>query len=132
MQALFDKELIRMEQELRDLKTSHAIPVGSLNFYEHDATVTLSSGLAVGLYVRLTNDADERPYPYVQVYADEQSNGANINFYQEQSIEQDGEIIQFYFAFSGGKTYYIKAISTSAFTLIAKQYEDSDWIGGEE
>lgn len=129
MQALFDKELIRMEQELRDLKTSHAIPVGSLNFYEHDGSATLSSGLSVGLYVRITNDAGERAYPYVQVYVDEQSNADIVNYSQEQSIEQDGEIMQFYFSLVGNKTYNARVISTSAFSLIVKQYEDGDWIG---
>lgn len=129
MQALFDKELIRMEQELRDLKTSHAIPVGALNFYEQDASVTLGAGIAPGLYVRITIDAGERAYPYTQVYVDEQSNAATVNFYQDQSVEQDGEIIQFYFALSGSKNYKIRAISTSSFTLIAKEYDDSDWIG---
>lgn len=129
MQALFDKELIRMEQELRDLKTSHAIPVGSLNFYEHDGSATLSSGLSVGLYVRVTNDAGERAYPYVQVYVDEQSNADIVNYSQEQSIEQDGEIMQFYFSLIGNKTYNARVISTSAFSLIVKQYEDGDWIG---
>lgn len=129
MQALFDKELIRMEQELRDLKTSHAIPVGSLNFYEHNGSATLSSGISVGLYVRITNDAGERAYPYVQVYVDEQSNADIVNYSQEQSIEQDGEIMQFYFSLVGNKTYTARAISTSAFSLIVKQYEDGDWIG---
>lgn len=129
MQALFDKELIRMEQELRDLKTSHAIPVGSLNFYEHDASVAMGSGIAPGLYIRITIDAGERPFPYVQVFASEQNNQRAADFYQEQSIEQNGEIIQLYLALSGNRTYNVRAISTSAFTLIAKQYEDSDWIG---
>lgn len=129
MQALFDKELIRMEQELRDLKTSHAIPVGSLNFYEHDGSATLSSGISVGLYVRITNDAGERAYPYVQVYVDEQSNADIVNYSQEQSIEQDGEIMQFYFSLVGNRTYNARVISTSAFSLIVKQYEDGDWIG---
>lgn len=129
MQALFDKELIRMEQELRDLKTSHAIPVGALNFYEQDASVTLGAGIAPGLYVRITIDAGERPFPYAQVFASEQNNQRAADFYQEQSIEQDGEIIQLYLSLSGNKTYNVRAISTSAFTLIAKQYEDSDWIG---
>lgn len=129
MQALFDKELIRMEQELRDLKTSHAIPVGSLNFYEHSGSATLSSGISVGLYVRITNDAGERAYPYVQVYVDEQSNADIVNYSQEQSIEQDGEIMQFYFSLVGNKTYNARVISTSAFSLIVKQYEDGDWIG---
>lgn len=129
MQALFDKELIRMEQELRDLKTSHAIPVGSLNFYEHDGSATLGGGIAPVLYIRVTIDAGERAYPYTQVYVDEQSNSALINFSQYQSIEQDGMIIQFAYSLTGRRTYNVHAISTSSFTLIVKPYEEGDWIG---
>lgn len=129
MQALFEKELMRMEQELRDLKTSHAIPVGSLNFYEHNATVTGGGLFAPALYVRITIDEGERAYPYTQVYVDGQSNSRIIDFGQFQSIEQDGTIIQFAYVLSESQPYNVRAISTSSFTLIAKPIEEGDWIG---
>ena len=129
MQALFEKELIRMEQELRDLKTSHSIPVGSLNFYEHSGSATLGGGIAPLLYIRVTIDAGELAYPYTQVYVDEQSNSRLVDFGQYQSIEQDGMIIQFVYALSPRQTYNVRAISTSSFTLSVKPYEEGEWIG---
>lgn len=48
MRSLFDKELEEMEREVRDLKTIHARGLGTVRFYEAEATknVTYSQGYA--------------------------------------------------------------------------------------
>lgn len=48
MRSLFDKELEEMEREVRDLKTIHARGLGTVRFYEAEATktVTTSQGYA--------------------------------------------------------------------------------------
>lgn len=43
MISLFDKELMRMEQEVRDLKTIHQRGLGTVKFFETETTATLSS-----------------------------------------------------------------------------------------
>lgn len=42
MQALFDKELIRMEREVRDLKTIHQRGLGTVRFYEAETSATIN------------------------------------------------------------------------------------------
>ena len=48
MRSLFDKEIEEMEREVRDLKTIHARGLGTVRFYEAEATknVTYSQGYA--------------------------------------------------------------------------------------
>lgn len=41
MQALFDKELIRMEQEVRDLKTMHQRGLGTTRFYTYERQIEI-------------------------------------------------------------------------------------------
>lgn len=127
-ESLFSRNLAYFRQELRDLKTSHAIALGSLNFHEKTASATITTSGYRGLYIRITTLSDEPTYPYAQVFAGRQSDGRLLTLYQEQSVENDGTIIQYYINLGTG-TYNIKAICTSDFTLIAKQYEDSDWVG---
>lgn len=127
-ESLFAKNLAYFKQELRDLKTGHPIALGSLDFYEKTASATIASTGYRGIYVRITTINGEPTYPYAQVFAGRQSDGRLLTLYQEQSVEEDGTIIQYYINLATG-TYDIKAICTSDFTLIAKQYEDSDWIG---
>lgn len=130
-ESLFAKNLAYFKQELRDLKTGHPIALGSLDFYQKSDTITTPSQLAPGVYVRLTIENGEPAYPYAQVFIRETSGGSYWSYYQEQNIVADGTIMQYYFAMSGSKTYEVVANCTSNFTLIVKDYEDSDWIEEE-
>ena len=121
------RNLDYFRQELRDLKTSHAIPVGSLNFYQHTGTAT-TTGFFSGLYVRLTIKAGEPTYPYSQVFVGRTTDGTMQSFVQYQSVEEDGTIIQYYFSLYQSD-FNVIAICTSNFDLTVKQFEDSDWIG---
>lgn len=127
MQALFDKELTEMEREVRDLKTSHAIPIGSLNFYQKSGTVSMVTPGRYGFYLRATVKAGEPANPYIQVFAGRTSDGRLLTLYQEQSIVADGTIIQYYFNVSSNE-YQVIVTCTSDFDLIVKEYEEGDWI----
>lgn len=131
MASLFEKNLTRMKEELRDLKTNHNIPVGSLIFYSASKSVSLAQTAQIYgiIYIRITMKAGERANPYAQLYISEQSNQATTNWGNYFSVENDGMIYQFADALPDGKTYDIKAISTSDFDFIAKEYENGDWIG---
>lgn len=43
MISLFDRELMRMEQEVRDLKTIHQRGLGTVKFFEAEVSASISS-----------------------------------------------------------------------------------------
>lgn len=43
MISLFDKELMRMEQEVRDLKTIHQRGLGTVRFFDAETSTTLTT-----------------------------------------------------------------------------------------
>lgn len=124
----FERNLQYFRQELRDLKTGHAIALGSLDFYSDTKSAYSTGYFNQGIYVRITVKDGEPLYPYVQAFkrnTNDQMFGSLIDY---QNIADDGKIIQYYSIVSEG-TYEVSAISTSAFDLIVKQYADGDWIG---
>jgi hypothetical protein len=129
-EGLFSRNLAYFRQELRDLKTSHAIAVGSLDFYKNSASAYSTGYFGQGIYVRITIKAGEPANPYAQVFIRKTDDARFGNLLQYQSIENDGTIIQYYFLVSEG-TYEASAICTSDFDIIVKQYQDGDWIGEE-
>ena len=128
MISLFDRELMRMEQEVRDLKTCHEIPVGSLNFYSKTGQATITGGLAGDLYVRLTLKPGEPADPYAQAFIRSTDDGKFSEWVQYSSIENGGTLIQYVFIVSP-KTYEANAICSADFDLIVKEFEESDWVG---
>lgn len=128
-ESLFSRNLAYFRQELRDLKTSHPIAVGSLNFYQKSGTATTTQFIW-GIYVRMTVKPGEPLNPFAQVFFQRNDEAAIIDFIQYQSIENNGEIIQYYFAVHIG-SFIVSAICSSDFDLIVKSYEDGDWIGEE-
>ena len=128
MISLFDKELLEMEREVRNLKTAHDIPVGSLTFHEKSASVTTPSGLIKPVYIRVTNNAGEMAYSYQQVYVVRAGGTENYDWEAEADYAQDGMVMQYYYPLKGGTTYTVKVINTADFDLIVKNYDDSDWI----
>lgn len=129
-ESLFSRNLAYFRQELRDLKTSHAIAVGSLNFYQQSKIVDMTQAWLYGIYIRITVKPGQPLNPYTQVFAGRTSDGRLLTLVQYQSIENDGEIIQYYINVQTSQ-YQIIATCTSDFDFIAKEYEDGDWIGEE-
>lgn len=128
MTSLFDKELTEMEREVRDLKTAHDIPPGSLDFYRKSGTVTTPSGLIMPVYVRVTNKPDEQAFSFQQVYFTRVGGAENYDWNAEIAYVQDGMIAQYYYPLKGGTTYEFTVINTADFDLIVKNFENSDWI----
>ena len=126
MISLFDKELMQLEREVRDLKTSHEIPLGALNFYAQSATVAITW---VGLYIRATIKEGELAYPYIQFYIDEENNHMITLHTHLLSVENEGKIVQSYISLLTTATLNVRTICTSDFDMIAKPYEEGDWIG---
>lgn len=128
MTGLFEQNLAYFKQELRDLKTSHPIALGSLDFYTDTKSAYSTGYFGAGIYVRITVKNGEPLYPYVEAFkrnTNDQMFGSLVDY---QNIADDGKIIQYYSIVSAG-TYEISVISTSDFDLIVKQYEEGDWIG---
>jgi hypothetical protein len=128
MTSLFDNGLTELEREVRDLKTAHNIPPGSLDFYRKSRTVTTSSGLIQPVYVRVTNKTGEQAFSFQQVYFTRVGGAENYDWNAEIAYAQDGMIAQYYYPLKGGTTYEFTVINTADFDLIVKNYEDSDWI----
>lgn len=124
----FERNMAYFGKELRDLKTSHAIALGSLDFYKKSGTAHTSGLFGAGIYIRLTVEPGERPDPYCQVFVRRVDDGRFWTLLQVQSIEEQGTIVQYYYLISEGD-YEATAISTSDFTLIVKEYQEGDWIG---
>lgn len=67
MRSLFEKNLMRMKQELTDLKTAHRRGLGTIRFFRHRITFTTST---LNYVTIRGNIADGEPgHPLVQVYA---------------------------------------------------------------
>lgn len=129
--SLFDKTIQRMEQEVRDLKTSHQIAVGSLTFYrESGSTTTPSSGQIVEpIYIRITVKSGERAYPFVQIHWSDDTNTKLEIGDTAFGYADDGKIVEIAHAGRASTKYNVIATSTSAFDLIVKNYVPSDWQG---
>lgn len=126
--SLFDKTIQRMEQEVRDLKTSHQIAVGSLTFYKESAQA-VGSGWPGLVYLRMTMKNGERAYPYFQIHYSPSDNASEVVGDTYFDFTNDGMILEMLIVVSANRTYNFIATSTSAFDLIAKGYEEGDWIG---
>lgn len=133
MTSLFEKELMRMEQEVRDLKTAHNIPLGSLSFYQKSGSLTWDDTLLVHtVYVRVTLKPGESEEPFLEII---RYVNANDEFWLAGSAtkgwENNGTMWQeiFYFALIDNKTINVEATCSSNFDWILKKYEDGDWVG---
>lgn len=136
MISLFDKELMRMEQEVRDLKTAHDIPLGSVNFYSQKVTDSWSdSWLSHIYYYRVTLKAGEPIEPFIEFWFSKTS-GQDTDFLNNTATngwEQNGTMFQFlqnFFDFdTGGGGMATKIVCSSNFDVLFKEYEEGDWIG---
>ena len=61
MTSLFDKELIEMEREARDLKTIHQRGLGTTRFYTYEQTIQIPSGYHVWHLFGTFEDANLAP-----------------------------------------------------------------------
>lgn len=119
-----------MEQEVRDLKTSHQIAVGSLTFYKESAQVVdAGTGLSGLVYLRMTMKNGERAYPYFQIHYSPSDNASEVVGDTYFDFANDGMILEMLVIVSANRAYNFIITSTSAFDLIAKKYEEGDWIG---
>ena len=63
MISLFDRQLQRLEHEIRDLKTGHFIGVGTIEFYVKELDIEPTTDLSI----ELTIAADEPLPPFLMV-----------------------------------------------------------------
>lgn len=61
MISLFDKELLRMEQEVRDLKTIHQRGLGTVKFFETETTATLTTSGSIRFQGNIATDEPANP-----------------------------------------------------------------------
>lgn len=131
MISLFDKELMRMEQEVRDLKTAHNIPLGSLSFYQKSGTLTWTGDpIMVELYARVTLKSGESTEPFLEILFDTPKL-ENFTWAVTKGWENNGTLWQQAIAFVVLDTDRLNYLVTcsSDFDLVFKLYEDGDWIG---
>ena len=102
MQALFDKELIRMEQEVRDLKTFCKRAVGATRFYAKELTIQNTPGAFYK--VRATTMAGEPSPALIMIYI---------------KITPDGDLVTGTTAAAGWRELDFASMTTGAFTVKA-------------
>lgn len=61
MQALFEKNLIRMKQELTDLKTAHNRGFNTIQFFKHEATFDLEANSTYSFKADIATGEPEWP-----------------------------------------------------------------------
>lgn len=61
MTSLFDKELIEMEREVRDLKTIHQRGLGTTRFYTYEQVIQIPNGYYVWYLFGTFEDANLAP-----------------------------------------------------------------------
>lgn len=61
MRSVFDKELERMEREVRDLKTAHESGLGVARFYKYESTTNIPSGYYIWYLTAVAEDATLMP-----------------------------------------------------------------------
>lgn len=134
MISLFDKELMRMEEEVRDLKTAHNISLGSLSFYQKSASLSWEGdGIGVPTYSRVTVKPGESEEPFIDIMA-YSSAGDFFSISGSNGWENDGMMwqeISTVISFDLVNDATIVVTCSSDFDLIFKRYEEGDWIGGD-
>lgn len=131
MISLFDKELIRMEKEVRDLKTAHNTPLGLLSFYRKSGTFTWAvDPFQLFIYVRVTIKAGESAEPFLEIL----HSTPGVEYFTQtitKGWENNGTMWQQIIAFLDFTSRSLNYLITcsSDFDLIFKQYEEGDWIG---
>lgn len=110
MISLFDKELQRVEQELRDLKTSHKRGAGTTRFYTAEQTITLSN---YGFAKFQATVLEGEPSPaFISIYVNNHD-----NYTIDSDAGEDWRQVWFGPWDPGIFTYTVRAISTSKIKL---------------
>lgn len=132
MTSLFEKELIRMEEEVRDLKTAHRISLGSLSFYRKSGTFTWATDpFQLFIYVRVTIKTGESAEPFLEIL----HSTPGVEYFTwatTKGWENNGTMWQQIITFLDFTSHSLDYLITcsSDFDLIFKEYEGrSDWIG---
>lgn len=76
MIALFERDLLKMEQEVRDLKTIHERGLGTIKFYEYTYQTTISQNTT--FRAMLTTGEPEYPLALAMANIQEPTGGAFI------------------------------------------------------
>lgn len=113
MISLFDKELIAMEREVRDLKTIHQRGLGTTRFYVYDREITIPGDYYEWYFIGTVEDSSTIPMVAIPLVG-----GASIN---PAIGYQDNKVLVSSLAGTG--TVYIRFISSSALTNIETRIE---------
>lgn len=110
MISLFEKELMHMEREVRDLKTFCYRGTGATRFYAKELSIQADSGTTYG--VRATTIEGEPSPAFIMIFIKLTPNGEIIT---GSTAAEDWRELRFASLTAG--TFTVKAISTSNLTL---------------
>lgn len=114
MISLFDKELIAMEREVRDLKTIHQRGLGTTRFYVYDRAITIPGDYYEWYFIGTVEDPSTIPMVAIPLVG-----GASIN----PSIGYTDNKVMVA-SLAGQGTVYIRFISTTPLTEIETRIEE--------
>lgn len=110
MISLYEKELLAMKRELRDLKTYCQHGLGNTRFYAKEITI---EGDAMGIYTVKAETAPGEPTPAIlMAYA---KTTPQVDFLMSSVVTDTTRTLTLFA--QSATTYTIKAISTSNLTL---------------
>lgn len=108
--SLFDTELQRAEQELRDLKTAHRRGAGLTRFYTADTTISLNAWQFVKFQATVL---EGEPTPaFISIYI----GGNRLNYVSGSDAGEDWRQVWFS-PLDDPDTFHIRAVSTSKIKL---------------
>lgn len=111
MISLFEKELIAVERELRDLKTQCRHGLGNTRFYAKEMTVSCTADYRYTFTA--TTMAGEPSPAFIGIFYSEPS--PSVPFFTGNSADENSR--EFRFIPLSNTTIRVKAISTSGLTL---------------
>lgn len=114
MISLFDKELLAMEHEVRDLKTIHQRGLGTTRFYVYDRTITIPSDYYEWYFIGTVENTSTIPMVAIPLVG-----GVSIN----PSIQYNNDKV-IVGSLAGEGTVYIRFISSTPLTEIETRIEE--------
>jgi len=115
MRSLFEKNLMRMKQELTDLKTVHQRGLGTVEFFRYRVTVTTTG--ASFFTIRGTIADGEPGYPLVMGLAKGPNNSAAVISREASSTSTTAQCL---FYARSATTATVDLICSSVLTGVAK------------
>lgn len=122
MRSLFEKNLVRMKSELRDLKTAHNRGLGTVKFFRYRISLTVSSSVTWMQYVKADIVSGEPGNPFVQALT--RSSTGKYRAFDYDIISGASTVTVVVESWGGPQTVTLDIISSSVLTNLRIDHEE--------